>query len=357
VSEQRIVDLRSDTVTVPSEGMRRAIAEAPVGDDVYGEDPTVNRLEALSAELLGKEAALFVPSGTMANLLALLAHCPRGSKVLMGERSDIWLWQAGGGSVLGGLVCAPVRTRNDGELPLEDLEDGLGDPQDAQCAPAALICLENAHCMSGGRVLSIDYQRRVRTFAAAHGLALHLDGARLFNAAVALGVDVGALTQHVDSVAFCLSKGLGAPVGSVLAGSVGFIARARRLRKMLGGGMRQAGVLAAAGLVALHESVGRLAHDHALAARLAQGLSLLPGVELQARPQTNIVMWRLSHPGPDARSFIRALAGWGVRVGELGRGRIRAVTHRDVTSEEIDWTLAAVARVLEEGRAPGAASA
>jgi threonine aldolase len=342
----RPVDLRSDTVTLPTPSMRAAMAAAEVGDDVYGEDPTVNRLESIAASLLGHEAALFVPSGTMANLLALLTHCSRGTKVLVGDASDIWLWEAGGGSVLGGLVYQPVPTQDTGELRVQDLEAAVGEARDVMCAVAGLVCLEDTHCMTGGRALSLAYLRSVRGFAAASGLPLHLDGARIFNAAVALGVDVSRIAQAADSVTFCLSKGLGAPVGSVLVGREGFIDRARRLRKMLGGGMRQAGVLAAAGLVALQEMVGRLAEDHALAALLADGLSGLPGIEQGARPQTNIVIWRLSDPEISARSFIGALAEEGVHVAELGRGRIRAVTHHGIGSQEIEWAVQAAGRAL-----------
>jgi threonine aldolase len=340
------IDLRSDTVTLPPPRMREAMARATVGDDVYGEDPTVNRLEALAAELLGKEAALFTPSGTMANLLALLSHCARGAKVLVGDVSDIWLWEAGGGSVLGGVVCHPVATQPSGELDLADLEAAVGDAGDPQCAVAALVCLENTHCAAGGRVLRQAYMRSVQAFAEAGGLAVHLDGARIFNAAVALGVDVRELAEAADSVSFCLSKGLAAPVGSLLAGAGPFIRRARRLRKMLGGGMRQAGFLAAAGIFALEEMVGRLAEDHALARLLADGLSELPALEIDGRPETNVVIWRLGDPAITDAAFIRALEQEGVRVGLLGRGRIRAVTHYGIGRVEIEQAVDAARRAL-----------
>jgi threonine aldolase len=345
------IDLRSDTVTLPPPGMREAMARAEVGDDVYGEDPTVNRLESLASRLVGKEAALFVPSGTMANLLALLAHCPRGRKVLLGDQSDIWLWEAGGGSALGGLVHQPVPTAASGELALADLEAAIGDGEDPQCAIAGLVCLEDTHCMTGGRVLSLDYLQTVGTLTRQRDLPLHLDGARIFNAAVALGVDVCQIARSADSVTFCLSKGLAAPVGSILLGTEEFVGRARRLRKMLGGGMRQAGFLAAAGIFALGEMVGRLAEDHALARLLADGLSRLPGIELRGLPQTNIVIWTVADPAITERSFITALAQEGVRVAELGKGRIRAVTHYGIGREEIERAVDAAARAVARCRA------
>jgi threonine aldolase len=345
VNRRAEIDLRSDTVTLPPPGMREAIARAEVGDDVYREDPTVNRLESLAASLFAKEDALLVPSGTMANLLAALAHCPRGGKVLLGDLSDMWLWEAGGGSALGGLVYHPVRTGRDGELALADLEAAMVDDDDPQCARTALVCVEDTHCTTGGRALPLDYLARVRAFTTERGLSLHLDGARIFNAAVAQAVDVRRIARSADSVAFCLSKGLAAPVGSVLVGRREFIARCRRLRKLLGGGMRQAGFLAAAGIFALREMVGRLAEDHALAKMLAEGLARVGGIELDGWPQTNIVFWRVSEP-VSTGSFIGALAEEGVRVAELGRGRIRAVTHYGIGADEIRRAVEAAGRAL-----------
>jgi threonine aldolase len=349
VNRGATIDLRSDTVTLPPPGMREAIAKAEVGDDVYGEDPTVNRLESLAAGLFAKEDALLVPSGTMANLLAALAHCPRGGKVLMGDLSDMWLWEAGGGSVLGGLVYHPVRTGPAGDLALADLDAATASDDDPQCARAGLVCLEDTHCMTGGRALPLDYLASVRAFTQRRGLPLHLDGARIFNAAVAQDVEVGRIARGADSVAFCLSKGLAAPAGSVLLGRREFVDRCRRLRKLLGGGMRQAGFLAAAGIFALREMVGRLAEDHALARLLAEGLARLRGIELEAPPQTNIVFWRVADP-VSSRSFIAALAEEGVRVGELGRGRIRAVTHYGIGREEIGRAVEAAGRALSRCR-------
>lgn len=340
------VDLRSDTVTLPPPGMLEAISRAELGDDVYGEDATVNRLESLAAERLGKEAAVLVPSGTMGNLLALLAHCQRGQKVLVGDHSDIWLWEAGGASVLGGLVYQPIPTRPDGELSIQDLTASLGEPRDPQCAVPGVVCLETTHCMAGGRPLSLDYLARIRAFADERRLPVHLDGARLFNAALALGTDVRRITALADSVMFCLSKGLAAPVGSIVVGEAAFITRVRRLRKMVGGGMRQAGIIAAAGLFALERMVDRLAEDHRTARLLFDGLAAVPGIVRDPEPpETNIVFWNLAAGPVAAAHFIEVLALEGVAVGELGAGRIRAVTHYGVSPEDIEATVEAVARV------------
>src|SRR5262245_63796834 len=241
IQSMRTIDLRSDTVTLPTPEMRRAIADAPLGDDVYGEDPTINRLEALAAEKVGKEAAMLVTSGTMGNLCALLAHCARGDEVIVGDQSHIYNSEAGGASVLGGIALHPIPNAPNGALPLDALAAAIRDPGDSHAALTRLICLENTHNRCGGVVLAPEYMHAVHRFAREQGLKVHLDGARLFNAAVALGVEACEIAQHADSVMFCLSKGLAAPVGSILAGDAEFVARARRMRKLLGGGMRQAG--------------------------------------------------------------------------------------------------------------------
>lgn len=341
-----MIDLRSDSVTLPPAAMLAAMTQAELGDDVYGEDPTVNRLEERAADLLGTEAAIFVASGTMANLLALMAHCPRGRKVLVGDRSDLWLWEAGGASVLGGLICHPIPTQPDGALALADMAAAFQDETDSQCAITGLLCLEDTHCLTGGRVLSLDYLARVRSFAGDRGLPVHLDGSRLFNAAVALKVEAREIARHADSVSFCLSKGLSAPVGSMVAGRRDFIAAVRRLRKMVGGGLRQAGVLAAAGLHALEHMVERLAEDHANARRLAEALATVPGIRLDPQPpETNIVFWSLADPDRPVAGFLRDLEAEGVRALELGPGRIRAVTHYGITAGEIDRAAEAVRRI------------
>jgi threonine aldolase len=340
-----MIELRSDTFTLPTARMRAAMVDAPLGDDGYGEDPTVQHLEGLAAQRLGKDAACLMPSGTMANLASIMAHAPRGSTVLVGAESDIYLYEAHGAAVLGGVSYEPIPTQPDGTLGLADLAAGFpDDPDDPQFALPALICLENTHNRSGGSVLPLAYQARVSAFAAERNVPLHLDGARIFNAAVALGVPVAEVAQAADSVQFCLSKGLSAPVGSMVVGSGEFIAKVRRIRRMLGGGMRQAGVLAAAGVVALDEMVQRLADDHATAARLAAGLAAIPGVTVQPAPQTNIVLFHVPHLAPP--DFVHAAAQAGVALGGFGHGRIRAVTHSGVTAADVDAAVQTIADVL-----------
>lgn len=340
------IDLRSDTVTLPSPAMRAAMADAALGDDVYGEDPTVNQLEALAAQAVEKEAALFVPSGTMGNLLAVLAHCGRGEEAIVGDESHIFHYEAGGPSVLGGVALRTVPTQPNGELPQHALADALRNPSDPHEAISRLICLENTHNRCGGVVLSPQYTTSVATFAAERGLATHLDGARLFNAAVALGISPAALVRGIDSVMFCLSKGLGAPVGSVLAGDAKLVARARRLRKLLGGGMRQAGVIAAAGVFALEQMVARLAEDHANARILAEGLARMPGISIDLDTvQTDIVIFTLAGKHWAPAQFTQALAERGVLLGEIGHGRIRAVTHYGINSSDIEQALEVIGGV------------
>jgi threonine aldolase len=334
--------------------MMEAIAKAPLGDDVYGEDPTVKKLEQLAARLLGKEAGLLVPSGTMANLLALLVHGPRGSKILVGDETDIYLYEAGGASVLGGLVYEPIPNQPDGRLLIEDLAAAFPeDPSDPQFALPGVICLENPHNRCGGKVLPLSYLQEIKAFADARGVPVHLDGARIFNAAVALDIPAEKIAATADSVQFCLSKGLSAPIGSMLTGTRAFIEKAYRLRKMLGGGMRQAGILAAAGIVSLEQMVDRLAEDHRNARRFADGVRALAGLQL-AEPEihTNMVFFRVVDPRFTLQSFVRAAARRGLNLGELGHGRIRAATHSGVSTAQVDEALAIVRAVLQEG--PGA---
>ncbi|MBK9943994.1 MAG: low-specificity L-threonine aldolase [Kouleothrix sp.] len=345
----RTIDLRSDTVTLPTPAMRQAIAEAALGDDVYGEDPTVNRLEALAAEHVGKPAALLVASGTMGNLCALLAHCARGDEAIVGDESHIYHYEAGGPAVLGGVALHVVPTLPGGELPLAALAEAIRDPNDPHEAITRLICLENTHNRCGGVVLPLEYMRAVHTLAHAHGLSVHLDGARLFNAAVALGVSVREITQHTDSVQFCLSKGLAAPVGSILAGDAELIARARRVRKLVGGSMRQAGIIAAAGIIALEQMVERLAEDHANARMLAEGLASFPQIAIDlASVQSDIVIFKLREGTSTPGALVRALAQRGVLVGEIGRGYIRAVTHYGLDAGDIEEALEIVRATLAD---------
>ncbi len=346
------IDLRSDTVTLPSPDMRQAMLTCDVGDDVFGEDPTVNRLETIAAEMTGKEAALFVTSGTMGNLASLLAHCGRGREVIVGDESHIWRYENGSSSALGGLVLHTVPTSPDGTMPLDELEAAIHLPAHHfhfyHYAPPGVICLENTHNRCGGRILRPDYFAEVAGLAARHGLPIHLDGARLFNAAVAAGRPVTDWTRHVSSVQLCLSKGLAAPVGSMICGSAEFVDRARRMRKMLGGGMRQAGVIAAPGIVALTQMVARLADDHRHARILADGVSSLPGVVLDP-PQvdTNIVVFNVGSAAA-AEAFSDALEQQGVRVSDFGAGRLRMVTHYGVSADDCRTAVDRIKQVWAE---------
>ncbi|HIQ00667.1 MAG TPA: low-specificity L-threonine aldolase [Anaerolineales bacterium] len=341
----RVIDLRSDTVTHPTPEMREAMYRAEVGDDVFREDPTVNRLEEMAAERLGREAGLFVASGTMGNLVALLTHCGRGDEAIVGDRSHTFLFEQGGMAALGGITPRPVPNQPDGTLRLTDIEEAIRE-DNVHFPRTRLVCLENTHNMCNGTPLTPEYTAQVARLAHARGLRVHLDGARIFNAAAALGVDVRELVQEVDSVMFCLSKGLCAPVGSLLCGDTDFIAGARRARKVVGGGMRQAGVLAAAGIVALERMTDRLAEDHARARRLAEGLAQISGVEV-APVSTNILYFSITDEvGRTPEELVDGLMERGVLL--LGRenGRFRAVTHYWITDEDIDRVLRAMEEVL-----------
>ena len=341
------IDLRSDTVTQPTPQMREAMATAAVGDDVYAEDPTINRLQELAAGMMGMEAGLFVPSGTMGNLTAVLSHCQRGDEIIIGNRNHIFLHEAGGISVLGGVHSCQLRNRPDGSLALEEIAAAIraDDPHEPR---TRLICLENTHNACGGTFHSPDYIRQVVEFAHQRGLSVHLDGARIFNAAVAQGVEARELASPADSVSFCLSKGLCAPVGSVLCGSKPFIARAVRWRKMLGGGMRQAGILAAAGIVALETMVKRLGDDHVRAKKLAEGLKSIEGMILQyENPSTNMVFLTLKPEVPfSTREFMERMKGCGVLVDAEGDRYFRLVTHFWIDDAMVERTVTAFHDVL-----------
>ena len=341
-------DFRSDTTTHPTEKMRQAMASAKVGDDVYGEDPTVNALEEKAAEMLGKERGLFVASGTMGNLLAVLAHCERGEEAIMGTRGHTFLHEAGGVSALGGVVIHTIPNQADGTLTLKDLEYALNDPEDIHSPISKLIIIENTQNFCGGVPLSLEYTESVAAFAREHGLILHLDGARIFNAAVALGLPASKLVAPADSITFCLSKGLCAPVGSVLCGDAAFIKKARRLRKVLGGAMRQAGIIAAAGIVALDEMVDRLAEDHRRAASLAEGLQNIDKVHLTKNaPQTNMVFFTLDESVRlSMAEFLTAMKQEGVLLMDSGPGEYRMVTHHDITDKAVEVALDAFKKVL-----------
>jgi len=341
-------DFRSDTTTHPTEKMRQTMASAKVGDDVYGEDPTVNALEEKAAGMLGKERGLFVASGTMGNLLAVLAHCERGEEAIMGTRGHTFLHEAGGVSALGGVVIHTIPNQADGTLTLKVLEYALNDPEDIHSPISKLIIIENTQNFCGGVPLSLEYTESVAAFAREHGLILHLDGARIFNAAVALGLPASKLVAPADSITFCLSKGLCAPVGSVLCGDAAFIKKARRLRKVLGGAMRQAGIIAAAGIVALDDMVDRLAEDHRRAASLAEGLQNIDKVHLTKNaPQTNMVFFTLDESVRlSMAEFLTAMKQEGVLLMDSGPGEYRMVTHHDITDKAVEVALDAFKKVL-----------
>lgn len=343
----RIIDMRSDTVTKPTEEMRRAMAAAEVGDDVYGEDPTINRLQEVAAEWMGKEAGLFVPSGTMGNLLSVLNVCQRGDEVIMGNFGHTFLFEAGGISALGGVFPNTLPNQPDGSLLLSDIEAAIR-PDDIHDPITKMVILENTHNRCGGTVLGLEYTKSVAELAHKHQLHLHLDGARVFNAAAALGVTAAEVTDAVDSVTFCLSKGLCAPVGSVVCGSKEFIKQGLRTRKMLGGGMRQAGILASAGIIAIEKMSLRLKEDHEKATRLAEGLAKIPGIYFEmGMPQTNMVFPSISADLPlSTRDVVVKLGELGVKLGAVASRRFRLVTHYWITDEDIDTAIKAFEKVL-----------
>jgi threonine aldolase len=343
------IDLRSDTVTQPTPAMREAMAKAEVGDDVYGEDPTINKLQDLSAEIMGKQAGLFVPSGTMGNLVAILAHCQRGDEVILGNLAHTFLYEAGGMAALGGVHPHTIPNQPDGTLNLEDIQAAIR-PDNPHMPITRLVTLENTHNRCGGAALTPAYTQSVRDLAQEHQLSLHLDGARIFNAAAALDVDVELLVAPVDSVTFCLSKGLCAPVGSVLCGTTTFIARAHRIRKQLGGGMRQAGILAAAGIVALEEIVPRMKTDHIHARLLASGLAKLTGLQLDTpEPASNMVYVSLDDSIlADAAAVAGQLKKAGILVGAVGARQFRLVTHYWIDENAVKSTIRTFKDVLSE---------
>lgn len=342
------IDLRSDTVTKPTPEMREAMAEAEVGDDVYRDDPTVNRLEALAANMLGKESALFVPSGTMGNLLALLVHCQRGDEAIVGDKSHIYLNEAGGMSALGGIQPCPVPNQKDGTLALDDILASIR-TEDVHHPITRLICLENTQNICGGIPLTAAYTREVGELARKNNLSLHIDGARIFNAAAAQNVSIRDLVDPADSVMFCLSKGLASPVGSMLVGTSKFIARARHLRKMLGGGMRQVGVLAAAGIISLEKMTTRLADDHARARKLADGLRNVKGVLVdESSPYSNMVYLNLaSDVKVDAAKIIDSALKQGVLLDCENARRFRLVTHYWVDDKAVDKVIQVFKTAME----------
>ena len=344
MSNDNVIDLRSDTVTKPTPAMREAMAAADVGDDVHGEDPTVLRLEEMAARLMGKEAAVFVASGTMGNLTCLLAHCERGDEAIVGSEAHVLHYEAGGVPALASVQLRTVPNDDHGMLDVVAIEEAIR-PKNLHFPHTAVICLENTHNRCGGGVLTLEEMAEVGSVAREYGIRVHLDGARIFNAAVALGVPASKLTEHVDSVTFCFSKGLSAPVGSIVCGTEEFVARARRARKMVGGGMRQVGVIAAPAIVALETMIDRLAEDHENAKLLAEGLAGLPGLRVDLeRVQSNIVIADVN----EGQTFQRKLRDAGVLTSALGPRRIRFVTHYGVTRDDIQDALERVRHAIEE---------
>ena len=329
--------------------MREAIARAELGDDVYGEDPSVNRLEAMAASMMGKDAALLVPSGTMGNLAAMLTHCARGTKAIVGSQSHTNLYEAGGASALGGIVLTAVANSEDGELDTDELARELGTPADDHFAQPSLVVIENTHNRCGGAPIRLSHMAEVSGAAHRRKIPLHLDGARIFNAALALETTPKEIASGADSVSFCLSKGLGCPVGSLLCGSREFIAGAHRTRKVLGGGMRQAGIIAAAGIVALTTMVDRLADDHQNARALAQGLALVAGLNVRpVKNRTNMIVFEVDGDAEASRRFAAAMRERGVLLSPREATSFRAVTHHGISRADIDRAVAAAAQAAGE---------
>ena len=349
------IDLRSDTVTLPTQAMREAMYRAELGDDVYGEDPTINRLQELAAEITGKEAALLVPSGSMGNIAAVMAHTGRGEIFIVGDQSHIYLAEQGGASTLGGSPRVAIKTGVDGMLDPGEVRANITDDSNEHISASKLLCLENTHNFCGGAVLSIEQVETLCELAHTHNMAVHMDGARIFNAATALGLPVKTLLANVDSAMFCLSKGLSAPVGSMVVGKRDFIKRVHRMRKLLGGGMRQAGIFAAAGIVGLEQMVGRLAEDHANSKLLAQGLADYPQIEIAPeRVKTNIVIFSLRDSTgqlfdrTQTELFLHKNREQGILLGAISAGKIRAVTHYGITEEDVKGALNKIRHVLIE---------
>lgn len=347
MAERKPIDFRSDTVTKPTQEMREAMYRAEVGDDVYGDDPTVNKLEEIAAAKVGKEAAVYVPTGTMGNQTAIMAWTNRGDEIILEEQAHIYMYEVGGPAVLSAVQTRPVRGRL-----------GVMDPAEVKAAvraknvhfpKTALICLENTHNRSGGCIVPLDNMRAIHEVAREAGAKVHLDGARVFNAAVGLGVDVREITKHADSVQFCLSKGLCSPMGSIVAGPKDFAERVRKYRKLLGGGMRQVGVVAAAGIVSLEKMVDRLAEDHANAKRLAEGVNKIPGLKVDMETvQTNMVAVHTDGIGMDGPAFQALMRSKGVWFNADLPYRVRMVTHRDVTSADVDEALLCIAEAVKK---------
>ena len=342
-----IIDLRSDTLTNPTKAMRKAMSEAEVGDDVFSEDPTVNQLEKIAAERMGKEAAIFVPSGTMGNLISILSHCERGDEVILGDQSHIFLNEVGGLSALGGIHPHIIKNEPDGTLDLKTIEQKIR-TSDIHYPPTRLITLENTHNYCMGSPISPEYMRQVGNLAQKYNLKIHIDGARIFNAAIALKLDVKDLLCEADSVMFCLSKGLSAPVGSIVCGSKNFIHKTRKWRKMVGGGMRQSGHLAAAGIIALNDLTERLKEDHFNAQKLAQGLARLKRIVLKPELiKTNIIFFSLEHSNINPETFLENLEAQGIKILMIHEGVFRIVLHREISETQVELVIKAMKEITK----------
>ena len=340
-----MIDLRSDTVTKPTNEMRKAMYDAELGDDVYGEDPTVNKLQDLAAEITGKEAALLVSSGTMGNLVSLLTLTNRGEEIILGDQCHVYAWEGAGVPIFGGVSLNVIKNKNDGTLDLNDIKNAIN-PTDDHKPSTSVVSIENTQNQCSGSPISEEYLMALQDLCNVNKLKSHMDGARLFNASVYLNIEASALTKHVDSVTFCLSKGLSCPIGSIICGSQDFILRAKRWRKSIGGGMRQAGVFAAAGIIGLNKMTKRLGEDHQNAYRLAHGLADIDGIDINPEVvKTNIVRFSISNNNP--RKFYETLKSNGVLVNP-SNSSLRMVTHYGITSDDIDLTLAAVSKTLRE---------
>lgn len=344
---ERIVDLRSDTVTLPTEEMLEAIRNAELGDDVYKEDPTVNRLEEMAARKMGKEAALLVPTGTMANLVSVTSNTARGDSAILEADAHIYWYEVGGISAIAGVLALPVKGEM-GVMNPEDIEAAIR-PRSVHQPPTTLVCIENTHNRAGGTIVAPDQIGAISKVAKEHNLKLYMDGARVFNAAIALKVDVREFTRHVDNLMFCLSKGLSCPIGSVVVGSEEFIEKAKKVRKIVGGGMRQAGIIAAPGIIALEKMIDRLEDDHRNARFLAEGLTSIRGIDVDLRTvQTNMVMFDVGGLDAGADRFVSKLRERGVLALNLGKTRIRMVTHRGIEREDVEMAIAAIESVAKE---------
>jgi threonine aldolase len=347
MQNREFIDLRSDTVTLPTEEMLEAIRHAELGDDVYREDPTVNKLEEMAAEKMGKEAALLVTSGTQANLVSLMSNTKRGDLVILEAEAHMYWYEVGAISAIAGLLPWPVKSAF-GALDPKDVEAAIR-PRNIHFPDPALVCVENTHNRHGGTVITPEQLREISNVAKAHGLRLYMDGARIFNAAVALKVDVKALTRHLDNLMFCLSKGLSCPVGSLVVGTQEFIDRARKVRKVLGGGMRQAGIIAAPGIIALEKMIDRLEDDHVNAKRLAEGIAKTAGIAVDMkRVQTNMVLVDISGLGVADEVFLSKLKEKGVLASATSKNKVRMVTHRGIEQEHREKAIAAIANVADE---------